>query len=411
MKNTNSTDKIEKSEQRSDGQLIQITTYVILFLTSLIFITGNYVEMGSWQFYTTILLFALLLIANIFWRLLDDKLKSNEFSNIAFFVFSVLISLSIAWIGKNYNIVFLIFMIAAQAFIVLRYKIATIIIAVFVILYLLIMWKIGLGLDGILNIAIALAVGLVFVITLSIVLRRYAEQTTRSESLANQLQIANQELVEARQKEKELAVAEERVRLARDIHDGLGHHLTALNIQLQAAQKMFESQPEKSMEAIQICRQEAKAALDEVRHSVAIMRRSPLDGKSLQEALRYLVGNFEMSTGLLVDLDINGVEEIYDRQIADTVYRTIQEGLTNIQKHAKQFTKIGITLNFLDNYVHLEIVDNGLYSESENVSKGFGLAGIRERAELLGGSMSIDTNIDQGFKIHVKIPLPVDQND
>lgn len=411
MKNTNSSDKNEKSEQRSDGQLIQITTYVILFLTTLIFITGNYVEMGSWQFYTTILLFALLLIANIFWRLVDDNLKSNEFSNILFFVFSVLISLSIAWIGNNYNIVFLIFMIAAQAFIVLRYKIATIIVATFVILYLLIMWKIGLGLDGILNIAIALVVGLVFVITLSIVLRRYAEQTTRSESLAKQLQLANQELVEARQKEKELAVAEERVRLARDIHDGLGHHLTALNIQLQAAQKMFETQPEKSMEAIQICRQEAKAALDEVRHSVAIMRRSPLDGKSLLEAIRYLVGNFELSTGQLVDLDTTGVADISDRQISDTVYRTIQEGLTNIQKHARQFSKIKIALNLQDNFVDLEIEDNGLYSETENSGKGFGLAGIRERAELMGGSMSIDTKSGQGFKIQVKIPLPGEQHD
>lgn len=411
MKNKISSDKIDQSEQRSDGQLIQVTTYVILLLTSLIFITGNYVEMGSWQFYTTILLFALILIANIFWSLIEDRLKSNEFSNILFIVFSVLISLSIAWIGKNYNIVFLIFMIAAQAFIVLRYKIATIIVAAFVILYLLIMWKIGLGLDGLLNITIALAVGLVFVITLSIVLRRYAEQTTRSESLAKQLQIANQELVEARQKEKELAVAEERVRLARDIHDGLGHHLTALNIQLQAAQKMFETQPEKSMEAIQICRQEAKAALDEIRHSVAIMRRSPLDGKSLQEALRYLVGNFEMSTGLLVDLDINSAADINDRQISDTVYRSIQEGLTNIQKHARQFTKIKIVLKLQDDFVHLVIEDDGLYSEPEKFGKGFGLAGIRERAELMGGSMSIDTEIGQGFKIHVKIPLPVDQND
>jgi len=409
--NTNSSEKIKSSEHQSDDQLIQVTTYVILLFTSLIFITGNYVKMGSWQFYTTILLFALILIANIFWRLMEDKLKSNEFSNIAFIVFCVLLSLSIAWIGKYYNIVFMIFMITAQAFIVLRYRIAAIIIAAFVGLYLAIMWMIGFDVEGMLNIAIALVVGLVFVITLSIVLRRYAEQTERSESLAKQLQLANQELVEARQKEKELAVAEERVRLARDIHDGLGHHLTALNIQLQAAQKMFETQPEKSMEAIQICRQEAKAALDEIRHSVAIMRRSPLDGKSLQEALRYLVGNFEMSTGQLVDLDINSAADISDRQISDTVYRSIQEGLTNIQKHARQFTKIKIALKLQDHFIHLEIVDNGLYSKTENFGKGFGLAGIRERAELMGGSMSIDTENGQGFKIHVKIPLPVDQND
>jgi len=409
--NTNSSDIPVRSSNRSDGQLIQITTYVILLLTSIIFITGNYVAIGSWQFYTTILLFSLILIANIFWRMVEEKLKSNELSNIAFIVFCVLISLSIAWIGKYYNIVFMIFMITAQAFIVLRYKIASIIIAVFVVVYLAIMWLIGFDIEGMLNISIALAVGLVFVITLSIVLRRYAEQTTRSESLAKQLQLANQELVEARQKEKELAASEERVRLARDIHDGLGHHLTALNIQLQAAIKMFETQPEKSLEAIQICRQEAKAALDEIRHSVAIMRSSPLDGKSLKQAIRYLVGNFELSTGQRVDLDIAEDIDFSDRQISDTIYRTIQEGLTNIQKHAKQFTKIRISIRLMNQLIHLEIEDNGLSLEHENYGKGFGLAGIRERAELMGGEMTMDTKNGQGFGILVKIPYPDNQND
>jgi len=409
--NTNSSDIPVRSSNRSDGQLIQITTYVILLLTSIIFITGNYVAIGSWQFYTTILLFSLILIANIFWRMVEEKLKSSELSNIAFIVFCVLISLSIAWIGKYYNIVFMIFMITAQAFIVLRYKIASIIIAVFVVVYLAIMWLIGFDIEGMLNISIALAVGLVFVITLSIVLRRYAEQTTRSESLAKQLQLANQELVEARQKEKELAASEERVRLARDIHDGLGHHLTALNIQLQAAIKMFETQPEKSLEAIQICRQEAKAALDEIRHSVAIMRSSPLDGKSLKQAIRYLVGNFELSTGQRVDLDIAEDIDFSDRQISDTIYRTIQEGLTNIQKHAKQFTKIRISIRLMNQLIHLEIEDNGLSLEHENYGKGFGLAGIRERAELMGGEMTMDTKNGQGFGILVKIPYPDNQND
>ncbi len=89
--NTNSSDIPVRSSNRSDGQLIQITTYVILLLTSIIFITGNYVAIGSWQFYTTILLFSLILIANILWRMVEEKLKSKELSNIACIVFSVLI--------------------------------------------------------------------------------------------------------------------------------------------------------------------------------------------------------------------------------------------------------------------------------------------------------------------------------
>jgi len=72
-----------------------------------------------------------------------------------------------------------------------------------------------------------------------------------------------------------LAIAEERMRLARDIHDGLGHHLTVLSIQLQAAEKLVERNPQAAAEALRVSRSEAQAALEEVRHSVGVMRQPP----------------------------------------------------------------------------------------------------------------------------------------
>ncbi len=174
-------------------------------------------------------------------------------------ILSAIFTLVAAWIGNFYNIIFLIFMIAAQAFIRLKPKTASLIIIGFVGIYFIEMWFLGIVVEGMFNLITSVSVGLVFVISLSLVLTRYAEQTERAEKLAGELQAVNQELLEARRIEKQLAAAEERVRLARDIHDGLGHHLTALNIQLQAAEKMVAQKPEKALEAIQICRQEIKS--------------------------------------------------------------------------------------------------------------------------------------------------------
>jgi signal transduction histidine kinase len=110
-----------------------------------------------------------------------------------------------------------------------------------------------------------IGLGLLFTATFSVVVMRYAEQKAHAEALLRELQVANAELAAAREREKELAVAGERLRLARDIHDGLGHHLTALNVQLQAAAKLVGRDPDRAASAIAICREEAQAALDEVR--------------------------------------------------------------------------------------------------------------------------------------------------
>lgn len=138
----------------------------------------------------------------------------------------------------------------------------------------------------------SMSTGLVFVITFSYVLNLFRAQTERAEALLAQLAAANAELEAARRREKELAVAEERVRIARDIHDGLGHHLTALTVQLQAAARLIERDHARAAAAVATSREVALAALDEVRQSVAAMRRQPLDGAGLPEALATLVGGF-----------------------------------------------------------------------------------------------------------------------
>ena len=326
-------------------------------------------------------------------------------------IMSAILTLVAAWIGNFYNIIFLIFMIAAQAFMRLKPRTASLIIVGFVGIYFIEMWFLGIVIEGMFNLITSVSVGLVFVVSLSLVLTRYAEQTERAEKLAGDLQAANQELLEARRIEKQLAAAEERVRLARDIHDGLGHHLTALNIQLQAAEKMVALKPEKALEAIQICRQESKAALEEVRRSVAVMRRSPLDGKTLQEALSGLIKDFAKTFGNKVQIDLPEVYPDLNSQVAITIFRAVQEGLTNIQKHAANANNIKIDLKIPDSEINLIIQDDGSQALEDQSTSGFGLAGLQERAEQLGGSLRLSSRTEQGFILKLTLPIKGDGND
>ncbi len=390
---------------RKNEDLLRITTYVILFLTLFLFIIGQYVPIGSWQFYATILFITGILLINIFWLEIENRFQSDVNANLFFVIACAILTILAAWVGRFYNVFFIVFMIAAQAFITMKAKTAFIAISVFVSIYILAMWKIGIDADGLINLVLALLVGLVFVITMSLVLTRYAEQTERAEKLADQLRTANQELLAARQIEKNLATAEERVRLAREIHDGIGHHLTALNIQLQAAEKMIADKPEKALDAIRICREESKAALEEVRHSVAVMRRTPLDGKTLQEALLELVKDFETASEKTIQLLIPEDFPTMSSQIALTIFRAVQEGLTNIQKHAADAGEIKIQLANNSGQLNLSIVDDGSVSTIDNTTSGFGLAGLQERAEQLGGTLRSSTLSDQGFELNITLPL------
>lgn len=403
--------KIKSSMFKRNEDLIRITSYVILATTLIVFILNRTVPYDSWRFSVSILLMSAILIINLFWNQIDEKFSSKTTSDLFFTISSAILTLFIAWIGKFYNIIFLIFMITAQAYMMLKPKVATLVIGLFTGLYLVTMSSIGFNWEDLVNLGFSLLVGMVFVITLSLVLTRYAEQTARAENLAQQLQTANQELITARQREKELVIAEERVRLAREIHDGIGHHLTALNIQLQAAEKIMEKRPERAIEALQVSRKEAKAALEEIRRSVAVMRRSPLDGKTLQEALAGLVNDFSETSEKEIRFTVTGDSSDLNPQIATTVFRAAQEGLTNIHKHASNARQIEIHLAFAPDQISLTIADDGSTANEDHISSGFGLAGIQERAEQLGGKMNWQKTEPQGSTLHIEIPLRGESDD
>jgi signal transduction histidine kinase len=309
--------------------------------------------------------------------------------------------------GDLFNAIFLLFMLCSQATILLGIWPAGLIFCLInMASWLVVFHFMGANNQEMISFAASLGIGILFILFLTILLDRYSKQTKRAETLLQELQAANARLEAARQKEKELAIAEERVRLARDIHDGLGHHLTVLSIQLQAADKLVSRNPQAAIEAIQRSRAEAQAALDEVRHSVGMMRQSPAENQPLPEVLSDLVKDFDQRTGLRATFERTGAPVELSSFTRQTLFRTVQESLTNATKHGKGVQEISVKLEYLSEAVRLVVRDDGQAVDPvPNSQPGYGLVGLRERVEQLGGKIQSGPIKTGGFEIEVSIPL------
>ncbi|MGB9753425.1 sensor histidine kinase [Roseiflexus castenholzii] len=267
------------------------------------------------------------------------------------------------------------------------------------------------GLEVALQSAATLSFGVVFVTMFVRLSQRYEQQTeqaeaqrARAEELLAQLKASHDELRAARERELKMAAIEERVRLARDIHDGLGHYLTILNVQLQAASRLLQRDPERAAAVIATCREVAQTALDEVRRSVAAMQPSPLDGHSLDVAIERLIDDFRLSTAIDVRFVQAGDLPALPQTLAMTLYRAVQEGLTNARKHGNA-SQIDVTLTFLPETARLTIRDNGQPNNDAHEGSGFGLTGLRERIERLGGVLRAGPLPEGGFLLDIVAPV------
>jgi signal transduction histidine kinase len=200
---------------------------------------------------------------------------------------------------------------------------------------------------------------------------------------------------------EELAVSRERNELARNIHDSVGHALTAVNVQLRVAQTMLDADPGVTKEAISKAQKLASGGLADIRDSVSALRTSPLRNRALDVAIADLLAD-ETSAGLPVSLQVEGPprELPYATQLA--FFRSVQEGLTNVRKHTSA-SKVGVTLDYRTaGVVVLRIVDDG--GGASSFHGGFGLLGLRERAVLLGGELAMSNRPGVGVQLEMRLP-------
>jgi signal transduction histidine kinase len=216
-------------------------------------------------------------------------------------------------------------------------------------------------------------------------------------ALAEELGEANAKLRAYALQVEELSTLRERNRLAREIHDGLGHHLTATHVQLQAAQAVLQHDPDKAAVALEKARSLTQDALLDVRRSVGALRTSD---RPLTEALNALTHE-ATAAGVPTEFTVTGTPRRLEPPIESSLFRVAQEGLTNVRKHARA-THSAMKLRYEPATVELIVEDGGI--GAMDASGGYGLLGIRERVAQLGGEVSITTSPQQGFILSARVP-------
>ncbi len=195
-----------------------------------------------------------------------------------------------------------------------------------------------------------------------------------------------------------LAASLERSRIAREIHDSLGHSLTTLDIQLELAQRLYYKDANKAVNSLNIAKDLASECLTKVRNSVQSIRQTNFN---LNQALATLVEQVGRNQSFTIDLDSELPQ--LPSQTSHQLYCIVQEAVNNIQKHAcaKNVNIKGFQNN---QAIILEIIDDGKGFEVTAHHTGFGLRGMQERVQILGGELQVKSTFGKGTRIRVWIP-------
>ncbi|MEM9009348.1 MAG: sensor histidine kinase [Cyanobacteria bacterium P01_F01_bin.86] len=194
------------------------------------------------------------------------------------------------------------------------------------------------------------------------------------------------------------AIALERTRIARDIHDGLGHSLTTLSVQLELIQRLTQQEPVAAAGALATAQKLTHQCLQDVRLSVQTMRQKHFD---LNQAIRELIEQIHAIHPLTIDHQLQF--PVLSPQVAHQLYCILQEGLTNIQKHA-QAQQVHLRGYATSTDIWLELQDDGVGFDRRRILSGFGMRGMNERTQLLQGQLKVQSQIGKGTFIQVCIP-------
>jgi signal transduction histidine kinase len=201
----------------------------------------------------------------------------------------------------------------------------------------------------------------------------------------------------------------ERARLAREIHDTLAQGFVGISSELDAVSMCMPADDSPARRCLDIARRMARHSLTEARRSVMDLRASMLEGQNLGAALRAGAQAWTAGTGVQTEVSVDGSEDPLPDDVEHNLLRIAQEAVTNALKHAAA-TRIRIQLSREAHGVSLRIVDNGRgFDQSDAFSSlngHFGVLGMRERAERLGGSMRLTSSPGEGTEVEVTAPLP-----
>ena len=272
--------------------------------------------------------------------------------------------------------------------------------------YLLVCWvfadSLGVptGARADLRSAVLLAVGFAVLIFLG------GAAKVRGDHMAEMMKV-RAERARAKEEQERRQASEERLRMARELHDVLGHHLSLINVQAGVGLHLMDSRPEQAREALAAIKTASSEALREVRAVLDVMRaddeaapRQPAVGLSRLDDLT-------ADAGLPITTKVSGESRPLPAEVDRAAYRIVQEALTNVRKHAGPGATASISIDYLPTALHLAIRNEGPAADDADLpsGEGTGIAGMRERAQSLGGSVETGP-VDGGFLVSVLLPTP-----
>jgi len=209
-----------------------------------------------------------------------------------------------------------------------------------------------------------------------------------------------------REERARAAVTEERARIARELHDVVGHSVSVMTVQASGVRRLLRPDQQREREALLVVERTGREALAEMRRMVGVLRR-PEEAPALapQPTLDHLSRLVEQAreAGLPVDLRIEGEAIQLPAGVDLTAYRLVQEGLTNVVKHARA-TRAEVLVNYGDNHLEVTVRDDGS-GVGNGDGGGHGLVGMRERVSVYGGELDAGPQPGGGYRLRAKLPL------
>jgi len=204
---------------------------------------------------------------------------------------------------------------------------------------------------------------------------------------------------------EQLAVSQERNRMARELHDTLAHSLSGVIVQLEAAEALWDVNLAGARKMVEQVHQSARSGLTEVRRALNSLRASSLEDLGLALAISDLAESVAARTDMQLNLEVADHIENIPPEVEQCMYRVAQEALANVARHSKA-TSLHVSLTRPDGHLILSIQDDGQGFDSNNVDNTrYGLKGLRERAEMIGGTLNIETKLHHGTTVQFAVPL------
>ena len=211
--------------------------------------------------------------------------------------------------------------------------------------------------------------------------------------------------VSSRLREIDQVKLRERQQLARELHDTVAHHVSAIAIQAQAGRTVAAGRPDAAVRALEVIEEAASRTLAEMRTMVGVLR----DGDEPDRAPQRGVADIERlardaAHGPRVDVELTGEFDALRPAVGAAMYRLAQEAITNATQHARHATRIDVQVAGEDDCVRLTVRDDGDAGSADGSRSGYGLVGMAERAALLGGTFEAGPGPDKGWTVNAVVP-------